>query len=106
MKASVLLCCPNSPPMAMSSAGSCPLFPASISRYHDLLTLCTGKRVLTLWAQTSALMETMSILYIYYNPQIIDPPLLHFWDADFRPQMGGHLFGWYVQCKMKENGLK
>ncbi len=38
------------------------------------------------------------------NP--ISDPRVRFWDADFRPQEGGHLFGQYLQCKIKKNGLK
>jgi hypothetical protein len=37
-------------------------------------------------------------------PQISDPWVC-FWD-DFRPPEGGHIFGRYLQCKVKENGLK
>ncbi len=36
----------------------------------------------------------------------VTPPRVRFWDADFRPLEGGHLFGRYLQCKIKENGLK
>ncbi len=41
------------------------------------------------------------------NPQISDLRV-RFWDADFKPSeaRGGHLFGWFLQCKIKENGLK
>ncbi len=38
-------------------------------------------------------------------PQISDPRV-RFWDSDFGPPEGGHLFGRYLQCKIKENGLK
>ncbi len=31
---------------------------------------------------------------------------VRFWDADFGPLEGGHLFGRYLQCKIKGNGLK
>ncbi len=39
------------------------------------------------------------------NNQISDPRV-RFWDTDFRAPEGGHLFGRYLQCKTKENGLK
>ncbi len=38
-------------------------------------------------------------------PQIRDPRV-RFRDADFGAPEGGQLFGWYRQCKIKENGLK
>jgi hypothetical protein len=40
----------------------------------------------------------------WYPP--ISDPRVRFWDADFGPLEGGHLFGRYLQCKIKDNGLK
>ncbi len=39
------------------------------------------------------------------SPQISDPRA-RFWDADFGPPEGGHLFGRYLQCKIKGDGFK
>jgi hypothetical protein len=41
------------------------------------------------------------------NPKKISDPRVRLWDAGFGPpEWGGHFFGRYLRCKIKENGLK
>jgi hypothetical protein len=49
--------------------------------------------------------DTKQTIILPYPPRISDL-WVRFRDADFRPQMGGRVFGRYLQCKTKENDLK